>query len=203
MNMHERSLNLSLYNFFLYLANATMCIDEEAKQQVWNDMAYKLIEWNGMPRDELRAVFREFNAPFEELCASCNEELPEDDYVGEALCTSCIAQFKCETRAQSPPLDEPVKPRETTMCICKEVIVKPNILCTTCEALALDTPLVQFFEVENIMDKSYNGLYGHPSKALLDNYGSHEAFRRISRSSHALFGAYKNEKIAAYIEKNK
>jgi hypothetical protein len=38
MDIKETSLHLSLYTFFLYLANATMCIDEKAKDQVWNDM---------------------------------------------------------------------------------------------------------------------------------------------------------------------
>jgi uncharacterized protein YsxB (DUF464 family) len=53
-----------------------MCIDEKAQYQVWNDMAYKLIEWNNTPRDELRAVFRKFHAQFEDLCHDYNEPLP-------------------------------------------------------------------------------------------------------------------------------
>jgi hypothetical protein len=223
MDIKETSLHLSLYTFFLYLANATMCINEEAKDKVWNDMAYKLIEWNDTPRDELRAVFREFGAHFEELCYGCNEKLPiiEEEYEGNALCFECkrVSSDYCEagcecthcqrTRPcecgdcevvggtcdkQAEEYEEKEKP-----CICGTNT--KNLLCPACEALALDTPVSEFLEVEGVMDKSYDSLYGYPTTAFLQNFGCIEAFRRTSRSSHRLFGEYKKQKIQAYIEK--
>ena len=221
MNIHEKSLNLSLYSFFLYLANATMCIDDEAKDQVWNDMAYKLIEWNDVSRDELRLVFYEFGAPFEELCHACNHKLPEGEYEGNPLCdmckdvAECPADCDCTHCQRTRPCecgdcnvvggtcDAQLEEYEEKQCVCETLIKSKELLCSRCERIALDTPMSQFLEVETTMDKSYDGLYGYPSKALLDNYGTIEAFRRISRASHVLFGKYRIEKIAAFIETEK
>lgn len=83
-------LDFDLYTMFLYLANATMCINETSKNQVWNDMAYKLMEWNNISRCELRQVFNKFDMEFKELCSECNEEL--NDYDGddeEPKCDNC------------------------------------------------------------------------------------------------------------------
>ena len=223
MDIRKETLNFSLYSFFLYLANATMCIDEEAKDQVWNDMAYKLIEWNDVSRDELRAVFREFGATFEELCYSCNEKLAEKEYEGNPLCDACKivsgeyceADCDCTHCQRNRPCecgdceviggtcDKQLEMYETTNCICGTLIKNKDILCNDCEAKALDMPMTQFLEVEDTMDKSYDDLYGYPTVAFIQNYGSLEAFRRISRAPHVLFGKYRNEKIQAYIEKQK
>ena len=220
MNTHEESLHLSLYTFFLYLANATMCIDEEAKDKVWNDMAYKLIEWNDVSRDELRAVFREFGATFEELCHGCNEPLPSEEYEGNPLCAECKivsgeycpAGCDCTHCQRTKPCecgdcevvggtcDKQLEMYEMKECICGTMT--KNTLCPTCEAKALDTPMEQFLEVEETMDKSYDGLYGYPTMAFLQNYGTIEGFRRISRASHPLYGKYRIEKMEAYKIKN-
>ena len=183
MDIRKESLHFSLHSFFLYLANATICIDEEAKYKVWNDMAYKLIEWNDTPRDELRAVFREFGAQFEELCYSCNEPLPiiDEEYKGNARCFECM-------RVSEPEEHEEHEHKVEAY----ESVTSPY------EAEALDTYMEQFHEVEAIMDKSYDGLYGYPSDAFLKNFGTIQAFRRTSRSSHPLFGEYRKKKIQAY-----
>ena len=84
------TLTLDLYIFFLYLANATITLDEDLKEEVFNNMAYKLMEWDNISRCELRKVFQEFSITFEELCANCNEELW--DYNGDEeapLCEDC------------------------------------------------------------------------------------------------------------------
>ena len=80
----------NLDTLFLYLSHSTMCIGEEHKKQVFNDMAYKLIEWNNTSRCELRAVFRKLGCEFEELCANCNEPLESCDDVEETLCDECF-----------------------------------------------------------------------------------------------------------------
>ena len=220
MDIKEISLHLSLYSFFLYLANATMCIDEESKDIVWNDMAYKLIEWNNTSRDELRAVFRQFNAKFEELCHGCNEDLPEGEYEGNPLCADCkrvsgeycAADCDCTHCQRTRPCecgdcdviggtcDKQLEEYETKNCICETLIKRKDILCKGCEVKALETPMTQFLEVEETMDKSYDGLYGCPTTAFIQTYGTIEKFRNISRSSHMLFGAYRTQKMEAYIE---
>jgi hypothetical protein len=83
-------LHWDLKTLFLFLANSTMCINDEAANRVWNDMAYKLMEWNNTSRCELRAVFNKFDMQFQELCSSCNDEML--DYEGdeeEPKCESC------------------------------------------------------------------------------------------------------------------
>jgi len=220
MDIRKETLHLSLYELFLYLANATMCIDEQAKDKVWNDMAYKLIEWNDTPRDELRAVFREFWVQFEELCSGCNEQLPEGDYIGNPLCAECKcisndcpADCDCTYCQRTRPCecgtcevvggtcDKQLEMYETQPCyLCKTPIKANALLCIACEPIAIDTHMPQFLEVEEQMDKSYNGLYGNPTTTLIQNYGSVQAFRRITRSSHMLYGKYKTEKIQAFID---
>jgi hypothetical protein len=51
------TLNLSIYQLYLYLANATLCVPETYRDQIFQDMAYKLLEWDGVPIQELRDVF--------------------------------------------------------------------------------------------------------------------------------------------------
>jgi hypothetical protein len=83
------SLNLSLYEMFLYLANATLRLDCEQKDKVFQDMAYKLMEWDDVKRDEIRKVLRQFDIKLEEICEGCNEHLPDHDGEGEARCDEC------------------------------------------------------------------------------------------------------------------
>jgi len=84
------TLNWDLKTLFLYLANATLCIDDKSKDKVFNDMAYKLMEWDNVSRRELRKILQEFDVKFEELCTDCNKEMP--DYDGdeeEPRCDDC------------------------------------------------------------------------------------------------------------------
>jgi len=81
---------MDLNTLFLYLHNATHSLNEYNKYKVFNDMAYKLMEWNNVPRCELRKVVNEFYVEFEELCTDCNEKLL--DYDGdeeEPRCENC------------------------------------------------------------------------------------------------------------------
>jgi len=71
------TLNWDLKTLFLYLANATLCIDDKSKDKVFNGMAYKMMEWDTISRCELRKVIQEFGIQFEELCSNCNEPLPD------------------------------------------------------------------------------------------------------------------------------
>ncbi len=88
-NKMAQLLHWDLKTLFLFLANSTMCISEKSSIQVWNDMAYKLMEWNDTSRCALRAIFSEFDMPFQELCSSCNDDLL--DYDGDE------EEPKCET----------------------------------------------------------------------------------------------------------
>lgn len=83
-------LDWDLNTLFLFLSHSTMCIGEEHKNQVFNDMAYKLIEWNNTSRCELREVFRKLGCEFEEHCVNCNEELDSCDDVEAPLCNDCL-----------------------------------------------------------------------------------------------------------------
>jgi hypothetical protein len=83
-------LDWDLNKLFLFLANSTLCIDDYSKQKVFNDMAYKLIEWNNTSRCELRGVFRKFDIRFEELCSNCNEEIELCEDIENPLCNNCL-----------------------------------------------------------------------------------------------------------------
>ena len=87
------TLNISIYELFLYLANATMRIPDDLKHIVFQDMASKLIEWDNVERDEVRKVLLEFDIKLDEICESCNEPLP-DHHEGEAKCTRCSSENK-------------------------------------------------------------------------------------------------------------
>ena len=73
-----------------------MCIPDRYKQQVYEGMAYKLMEWNHTPRSELRKVFAEYDIEFEELCIHCNEPMPDWDVEadGEPECEVCKSEEK-------------------------------------------------------------------------------------------------------------
>jgi hypothetical protein len=90
IKMNTTYLKLDLYTLFLYLHNATHSLNSEDKKNVFNDISYKLIEWDYVPRCELRKVVRQFHVEFQELCTDCNEEMP--DYDGgeeEPRCDNC------------------------------------------------------------------------------------------------------------------
>jgi hypothetical protein len=77
---------------FLYLANATLRIPDDLKNRVFQDMAYKLMEWDDVKRDEIRKVLRQFDIKLDEICEDCNEPLPEHDDQGDARCDKCLTQ---------------------------------------------------------------------------------------------------------------
>lgn len=82
---------MDLDTLFLYLSNAVITLNTKNANQVFQNMAYKLIEWDDIPRSELRRVFNTHGLIFEELCACCNEPLP--DYEGdeeEPRCEACL-----------------------------------------------------------------------------------------------------------------
>ena len=85
-------LDWNLDTLFLYLANATLCLSHNEKTQVFNDMAYKLMEWNNTSRCELRELFDKYGLEFIDLCARCNEELYGRRDVEEPLCEQCIKE---------------------------------------------------------------------------------------------------------------
>lgn len=87
-------LNWSLDDLFLYLLHATICISDKAKQEVYNGMAKKLIEWNHTSPSELRKTFQKYDIEFEELCIHCNEPMPDWDVEadGEPECNECKSE---------------------------------------------------------------------------------------------------------------
>ena len=59
---------MTLDAFLLYLANATMCIPEEYKKRVFQDMAAKLMEWDDITVEQIRAAFAKLDMSFEPRC---------------------------------------------------------------------------------------------------------------------------------------
>ena len=88
--MSYTTLDFDLKTMFLFLANATLSLDDTSKDRVFNDMAYKLMEWDNISRCEIRKVLKEFDVEFEELCSKCNEPLPDyEDNEEEPKCEEC------------------------------------------------------------------------------------------------------------------
>jgi hypothetical protein len=96
MEQQEKTkLNWSIYDMCLYLSSAVVCIPEKYKQQVFNNMAYRLMEWNDTPRSEFRDVFDKFGIDFEEYCIHCNEEMPNwfpEEEGEEPECKECLSK---------------------------------------------------------------------------------------------------------------
>jgi hypothetical protein len=92
-NVEEYRKLFTLDDLFLYLSNAVMCIPDKHQQQVFNDMAYKLIEWSDTPRPVLRKLLDTYGYEFEELCIHCKEEMPgwfqEDEDEPDPVCDQC------------------------------------------------------------------------------------------------------------------
>jgi hypothetical protein len=88
------SLIWELDTLFLYLSNATMCIPGRFQKQVFQDMAYKLMEWEGVTRTALRPVMVKYGFPLEELCSNCNEVINAEEGAEEITeedprCSNC------------------------------------------------------------------------------------------------------------------
>lgn len=78
-------LNWDVSTLFLFLGQSTMFLSEKQKHRVFNDMAYKLMEWENTPRHEVRAALAKHDIPFEEHCEECGEDVDEED----PLCNEC------------------------------------------------------------------------------------------------------------------
>jgi len=84
------TLNWDMKTLFLYLQNATICIDQKSRNIVFNNMAYKLIEWENASRCEVRKVLDDMDIKFEECCSECNERLIDyEDDEEEPKCEEC------------------------------------------------------------------------------------------------------------------
>ena len=70
--MSNSKIAINLEALFLLLGNATMCIPEKHRDRVFQDMAYKLMEWYDVSRVELRKAFDNHGIVLEELCHECN-----------------------------------------------------------------------------------------------------------------------------------
>jgi hypothetical protein len=94
--MTDEHPRFTLDDLFLYLGNAVMCIPEQHQQTVFNDMAYKLIEWSDVPRSTLRKLLDKYGYEFEELCIHCNEDMSgwvqEDEDEPDPVCDQCKAE---------------------------------------------------------------------------------------------------------------
>ncbi len=91
-------LNWSIDEMYLYLSHAVICIPAKYQEQVANDMAYKLIEWNNTPRSVLRKAMNKYGYTFKENCTWCNENLPhwDDDEDNNPMCSSCKREKAAE-----------------------------------------------------------------------------------------------------------
>ena len=95
ISMINEELHWDLKTLFLFLTHSTLTISCDSASRVYNDMAKRLIEWNGTKRSTLRLLFNELHIRFEELCTHCGEEL--DNYSGneeEPYCTRCLDNSK-------------------------------------------------------------------------------------------------------------
>lgn len=81
-------LNWDVNTLFLFLGQSTMFLNEKQKHRVFNDMAYKLMEWENTPRHEVRAALAKHDIPFEERCAECGEDIEPNDEE-HPLCDEC------------------------------------------------------------------------------------------------------------------
>jgi hypothetical protein len=86
---HSTQLDWDLDRLFLFLSHATMCIGQQNIRRVFNDMAYKLMEWQDVSRRDLRRVFAKLDFVMEELWANCHDELegPQDEEA--PVCRAC------------------------------------------------------------------------------------------------------------------
>ena len=84
-------MNIDLEALFLLLGNATTCIPEAHRNRVFQDMAYKLMEWYDTPRVELRKILEIHGTRMEERCYECNTliktEVDQED--AKPLCKMC------------------------------------------------------------------------------------------------------------------
>lgn len=90
----DERLTFRLYDLFLYLSSAVICIPRKYQHEVFMGMAHKLEEWNNTSRSDLRLVFEELGIDFDESCIHCNEPLPDWDWDEaeegeETVCEAC------------------------------------------------------------------------------------------------------------------
>lgn len=78
---------------FMFLGHSTMFLSERDKNRVFNDMAYKLIEWQNASRRDLRGILLEHEIPFEERCAECNEDIEPNDEE-HPKCAECAGKWR-------------------------------------------------------------------------------------------------------------
>ena len=78
---------------FMFLGHSTMFLSERDKNRVFNDMAYKLIEWQNTSRCVLRAILLEHEITFEERCAECNEDIEPNDEE-HPKCPECAGRWR-------------------------------------------------------------------------------------------------------------
>jgi hypothetical protein len=83
-------LNWNLDTLFLYLGYSIMGLSDYDKESVVQGMAYKLIEWDTITRDQLRPVMLKYGWKLEERCIHCNELMPEYEGGGDPICDDCI-----------------------------------------------------------------------------------------------------------------
>lgn len=85
-------LKIDIDGLFLLLGNATMCIPSKHTETVFQDMAYKLMEWYDVSRVDLRKALLIHGLHLKELCYECNTHIkntqvdPEDN---KPLCNKC------------------------------------------------------------------------------------------------------------------
>jgi hypothetical protein len=107
-------LNINVEDLFALLDNSTLRLpSRQLVENVFNDMAYKLMEWYDVPRSTIRKLFANRGIYFEELCSKCDHPIddtgqidPEDN---EPLCDECIQQYLNQQPAKLEELSDMVK----------------------------------------------------------------------------------------------
>ena len=70
-----------------------MYIPSKHRVRVFQDMAYKLLEWDYVSRIELRKIFDIHGIILEELCCECNKLIEDRDIdlnSNEPRCSECF-----------------------------------------------------------------------------------------------------------------
>ena len=94
-------LDWDLNTLVLFLSHATMCIPEVYRNRVFQDMALKLMEWDGFTMRELQAAYNRFGRDLKEICLLCDSLLEP----GEACC-----EYEGQLAAIKPPSDDNLPP---------------------------------------------------------------------------------------------
>ena len=84
--------SVTIDDLFLLVLNACTHLSRRNRNDILQNLAYKLEEWYNLSRDELRTHLAKIGFRLEERCVMCNEEMPTFDGIGDPLCNDCDSE---------------------------------------------------------------------------------------------------------------